>query len=65
MQNWLSHGVEHNATDFVSLRQQAPESALPAVDVRDPAVLALPSSPAIFASGNVTFDWHISVMGLA
>ncbi|SEK45236.1 iron complex outermembrane recepter protein [Sphingomonas palmae] len=56
LRNRASLGIEHNATDFISLRQQAPASALPAVDVRNPAVLALPTSPAIFTSGNVTFD---------
>ncbi|WP_294352820.1 hypothetical protein [uncultured Sphingomonas sp.] len=65
MCNRVSLGLEHNATDFASLRQQLAASALPAVDVRDPAVLALPTSPAIFTSSNVTFAWHVSVTGAA
>lgn len=56
MRNRFTLGVEHNDTDFVSLRQQAPVTALPAVDVRDPAAVPLPIGTAIFTSGNVTFD---------
>lgn len=56
MRNRFTLGVEHNDTDFVSLRQQAPTSALPAVDVRDPAVVPRPTGTAIFTSGNVLFD---------
>ncbi|OWK28040.1 TonB-dependent receptor [Sphingomonas dokdonensis] len=56
MRNRFTLGVEHNDTDFVSLRQQAPASALPAVDVRDPAVVPRPTGTAIFTSGNVLFD---------
>jgi iron complex outermembrane receptor protein len=54
--NRFSLGVEHNDTDFVSLRQTAPMSALPAVDVRNPAIISLPTGTAIFTAGNVTFD---------
>lgn len=56
MRNRFTLGVEHNETDFVSLRQQAPLTVLPAVDVRDPALVPLPTGTAIFTSGNVTFD---------
>lgn len=56
VRNRLSIGIEHNDTDFVSLRQTAPASALPAVDVRNPAVVPLPTTTAIFTAGNVTFD---------
>ena len=56
LRNRFSLGVEHNDTDFVSLRQQSPVSALPAVDVRNPAIVPLPTSPAIFTAGDVTFD---------
>ncbi len=55
LRNRFSLGVEHNATDFVSLRQTAPATALPAVDVRSPAVVPVPTT-AIFTAGNVTFD---------
>ena len=54
--NRFSLGVEHNDTDFVSLRQQAPAFALPAIDVRRPAVIARPRGTAIFTTTNVTFD---------
>jgi iron complex outermembrane receptor protein len=56
LRNRFSLGVEHNDTDFVSLRQTAPVSALPAVDVRQPAIVPLPVGTAPFTAGNVTFD---------
>lgn len=55
LRNRFSLGVEHNDTDFTSLRQQAPVTALPAVDVRDPAIVPLPRGTAIFTTSNVTF----------
>ena len=55
LRNRFSLGVEHNSTDFTSLRQQAPVTALPAADVRNPAVLPLPTG-AIFTTTNVTFE---------
>ncbi len=56
LRNRFSLGIEHNDTDFVSLRQTAAAAALPAMDVRNPAVVPLPSGTAIFTAGNVTFD---------
>ena len=56
LRNRFSLGVEHNDTDFVSLRQTAPMSALPVVDVRNPAIIPLPMGTAIFTAANVTFD---------
>ncbi|WP_249403701.1 TonB-dependent receptor [Sphingomonas sp. CFBP 13720] len=56
MRNRFSVGIEHNDTDFVSLRRTAPVSALATVDVRNPAILPLPMGTAIFTAGNVTFD---------
>jgi iron complex outermembrane receptor protein len=56
LRNRFSLGIEHIDTDFVSLRQTAPISALPAVDVRNPAIVPLPMGTAIFTAGNVTFD---------
>ncbi|WP_375250904.1 TonB-dependent receptor [Sphingomonas sp.] len=58
--NRATLGVEHNHTDFVSLRQQAPATVLAAVDVRRPALLSLPVGTAIFTSGNVTFDSRLT-----
>lgn len=55
LRNRFSLGVEHNDTDFTSLRQTAPASALPAVDVRDPALVAVPGADGIFTAGDVTF----------
>ncbi|MEH3106473.1 MAG: TonB-dependent siderophore receptor [Sphingomonas fennica] len=55
MRNRFSLGLERNGTDFTSLRQQTPATALPAVDVRDPAVLPLPRGTALFTTTNVTF----------
>jgi len=59
LRNRLSLGVEHNDTDFTSLRQQAPATVLPAVDVRNPAVTPLPTGTAIFATTDVTFDFKL------
>ncbi len=56
LRNRFSLGIEHNDTDFVSLRRTAAAAALPAVDVRNPAIVPLPSGTAIFTAGNVTFD---------
>lgn len=56
LRNRFSLGVEHNDTHFTSLRQQAPGAALPAVDIRRPAVVPLPVGTAIFTATNVTFD---------
>lgn len=56
LRNRFSVGVEHNDTNFVSLRQQAPVSALPAVDIRRPAIIARPTGTALFTTTNVTFD---------
>lgn len=64
LRNRFSLGVEHNDTDFVSLRQQAPVTALPAVDVRDPAVTAVPTTSAIFTTTNVTFDSRLKQTSL-
>lgn len=51
----LSLGAEYNATDFTSLRQQAPLGTLPDVNLRNPALIVAPTYPAVFTSGNVTF----------
>lgn len=56
LRNRFNLGVEHNETDFVSLRQQAPVTALPAIDVRNPGIVPLPITTAIFTTTNVTFD---------
>lgn len=56
LRNRVTLGVEHNYTDFKSLRQQAPVSALPELDVRTPLAAPLPTSAAIFTTTNVTFD---------
>ncbi len=56
LRNRFSLGIEHNDTDFVSLRQTAAAAALPAVDIRAPAIVPLPSGTAIFTAGDVTFD---------
>jgi iron complex outermembrane receptor protein len=56
LRNRFSLGIEHNDTDFESLRQQAPTSALPEIDVRNPVATPRPTSAAIFTTTNVTFD---------
>jgi iron complex outermembrane recepter protein len=56
LRNRFSLGVEHNNTDFTSLRQQAPVTALPPLDVRNPGVIARPTGTTIFTTTNVTFE---------
>ena len=56
LRNRFSLGVEHNSTDFTSLRQQAPSTVLPAVDIRNPAVIRVQTTASIFTTTNVTFD---------
>ncbi len=64
LRNRLTLGAEHNETDFVSLRQQAPTSALPAIDVRAPVPAPLPTSSAVFTTTNVTFDSRLKQTAL-
>ncbi|NJC33835.1 iron complex outermembrane receptor protein [Sphingomonas jejuensis] len=56
LRNRFSIGLEYNDTDFTSLRQTTPATALPAMDILNPAVVPLPTTTAIFTAGNVTFD---------
>ncbi|VXD02039.1 TonB-dependent receptor [Sphingomonas sp. 8AM] len=56
LRNRFSLGLEHNATYFISLRRQAPAAVLPTLDVRNPAVVAVPDGTGVFTSLNVTFD---------
>lgn len=60
----MTLGAEHNGTHFVSLRRQAPLGTLPALDLRDPGVIAAPTSPAVFTSGDVTFDSRLKQTAL-
>ncbi|RDE07417.1 TonB-dependent receptor [Sphingomonas aracearum] len=64
LRNRFSLGAEYNSTDFVSLRQQAPNTVLPAVDAFNPAPIARPTGTAIFTSGNVTFDSRLKQAAL-
>jgi iron complex outermembrane receptor protein len=63
LRNRLSIGAEYNRTTFESLRQQAPNTILPAVDVAAPAPVALPHGTAIYTS-NVTFDSRLKQMAV-
>ena len=56
LRNRVSLGMEYNDTDFTSLRRQAPATVLPALDVRNPAVIPVPTTTAVFTVGDVTFD---------
>jgi iron complex outermembrane receptor protein len=64
LRNRFSLGIEHNDTDLTSVRQQAPVTALPAVDVQNPAVVPLPTGTAIFTTTNVTFDSRLKQTSL-
>lgn len=55
LRNRVTIGAEHNETDFTSLRQQAPASVLPAIDVANPVAAPLPGGPGIFTTTDVTF----------
>ena len=56
LRNRFSLGVEGNGTRFRSPRRQAPATALPPLDLRDPAVIPIPSGAGVFTTSDVTFD---------
>ena len=55
LRNRFSLGVEHNRTDFTTLRQQTGASALPPIDVFDPQPFTVAYRPGLFGSLDVTF----------
>jgi len=63
VRNRVSLGAEYNDTDFTSLRQQAPATVLPAVDVRDPAVVPLPIGPVAYTT-DITFDSRLKQVSI-
>ncbi|MCY1671607.1 TonB-dependent receptor [Novosphingobium sp. SL115] len=56
LRNRLTIGAEYNQTDFASLRQSAPNSAVARVDPYTPAVGTIPTANRAYTSGNVNFD---------
>ena len=56
MRNRFTVGVEYNQTDFASLRQSSPTTALSAVDPYNPVVGAFPVADSAYTAGNVNFD---------
>ncbi|ONF95350.1 TonB-dependent receptor [Sphingomonas jeddahensis] len=50
LRNRFSIGAEYNHTDFESLRRQAPNTILPAVDVAAPAPFTLPRGAGVYSS---------------
>lgn len=64
LRNRFSLGVEGNGTRFRSPRRQAPVTALPQVDLRDPAIIAIPNGAGLFTTGDVTFDSRLHQLSL-
>lgn len=56
LRNRFILGLEYNHTDFASLRQSAPNTALSAVDIHAPIVGQFPTSDRAYTAGNVNFD---------
>ena len=57
-------GMEVNHTDFASLRQTSPASALAAVDPYAPVVGSFPTADASYSAGNVNFDSRLKTTSL-
>lgn len=64
LRNRLSVGAEYNHTDFASLRQSAPSSAVAAVDPYAPAVGPFPTEASAYSAGNVNFDSALTTQSL-
>jgi iron complex outermembrane receptor protein len=60
LRNRFTAGVEHNRTDFASLRQSAPNGVLDAVDPYTPVLGTLPGNGAAYTAGNVNFDSRLT-----
>jgi iron complex outermembrane receptor protein len=56
LRNRFTTGLEINHTDFASLRQTSPASALAAVDPYTPVVGSFPTANSSYTAGNVNFD---------
>ncbi|MEA3390451.1 TonB-dependent receptor [Sphingobium sp. CCH11-B1] len=56
MRNRFSVGAEYNHTDFASLRQSAPNSAVAPVDPYVPTVGTFPTADRVYTTGNINFD---------
>lgn len=56
MRNRFSVGAEYNHTDFASLRQSAPNSAVAPVDPSVPTVGTFPTADRVYTTGNINFD---------
>jgi iron complex outermembrane receptor protein len=62
LRNRATIGLEYNRTDFASLRQSAPNSAVAAVDPYAPAVGTFPTSDRAYTAGNVNFDSNLKTL---
>ncbi|WP_325346055.1 TonB-dependent receptor [Xylophilus sp.] len=56
LKNGFTAGAEYNRTDFASLRQSAPSSAVSVVDPYRPAVGSFPTSDSVYTASNVNYD---------
>jgi iron complex outermembrane receptor protein len=62
--NRFTVGAEVNDTDFSSLRQSAPASALAAVDPWSPQVGSFPSADSAYTAGNLNYDSKLKTRSL-
>lgn len=64
LRNRFVVGMEYNHTDFASLRQQAPASALARVDPYAPVVGSIPTSASAYSASNVNFDSRLRTLSV-
>jgi iron complex outermembrane receptor protein len=64
LRNRATIGVEYNRTDFASLRQSAPNTAVAPVDPYAPVVGSFPTSDRIYTAGNVNFDSNLKTLSV-
>lgn len=62
--NRVTLGVEYNQTDFASLRQSAPNTAVDAVDPYAPVLGTIPANNAAYTAGNVNFDSRLRTLAV-
>ena len=64
MRNRATIGAEYNHTDFASLRQTSPNTAVARVDPYDPVVGAFPTANSAYTAGNVNFDSRLRTISV-
>ncbi|MFM2372530.1 MAG: hypothetical protein RIS85_2252 [Pseudomonadota bacterium] len=64
LRNRFTIGAEYNHTNFASLRQSAPNSAVTRVDPYNPAVGTIPLANSAYTAGNVNFDSTLKTVAI-